>query len=302
MTILQASRGAKGSGGAFAGNELAFLLLALTFGFMIVFAWTPLLGEIICRPITDAIEGDRDVEEITFLLFVANFFLRRKWRRFGLLFCCWEALIHPGWPTPVYAAMKNSKPGSWLELWFAHRVWNGRNACFCLEARQTLERRGVEVGSHREPEIARLMASWDRKVSTAPRDAVSMEKHIDRPLARDERIALFEAGDTAAPGFVRVTPRVSLAPSDKDSIGPAGIQGAEGGPDGKSPSIDAREDPLQALMERGGGVQLNFPVPGAVVEWLRETFANSLIRSVDANAPAAEPQPKGKKPTEKKRP
>lgn len=290
MTILLASGGTRGSGEIFAGDELAFLLLALVFGFMIVFAWTPLLGEIVCRPITNAIEGDRDVEEITFLLCIADWLLRRKWRRFGLFFCCWEALIHPGWPTPCYAAMKNSKPGSWLEHWFAQRVWNGRNAHFCLEARQTLERHGVDVGLHGEPEIARLLASWDRKPSTDPPDPVSLEKHVNRPPARDDRITLFELEESATPGAVRIAPPtvpVSRVASSEESIANQDKRNRGGGVPERSCSVDARKEPLKALMERDGGVQLHVPGPGAVVEWLRESFANSLIRSVDAKAPEA---------------
>ena len=130
LTILLAGVGESGKAGLLAGYELVFLLLALIFGFLIVFTWTPLLGEIVCRPITQAIEGDPDVEEMTFLLYIANALLKRRHRRLGVWFCFWEALIHPGWPTPFYAAMKHSKPGSRQELWFAERVWNGRNAHF----------------------------------------------------------------------------------------------------------------------------------------------------------------------------
>lgn len=323
MTILMAGRGANQPGGLLSGNEMVFLPLALLFGLMIIFTWTPFLGEVICRPITSAIEGDPDAEEITFLLYFADWFLRRKMRRFGILFCFWEALIHPGWPTPWYAAMKNSKRGSWSERWFAERVWKGRNAHFCLDARQTLERHGIVAGSHPEPEIARLMASWDRKTSTALNEPISLEKHVNKPPVRDDRITLFESGNTALPGYVRRAPQmapVSIAVADTDEldddcvfadvldededvIPPGGEYRSESGATGKSDQrFDARVDPLRALMERGGGVRLNSPGPGAVVEWLRESFANSLIRSVDARAPTADQKPTVKKPTEKKRP
>ena len=60
MTGLIAGGGASGKDGLLVGYELVFLLLAMVFGFLIIFTWTPFLGEIVCRPITQAIEGDPD--------------------------------------------------------------------------------------------------------------------------------------------------------------------------------------------------------------------------------------------------
>jgi hypothetical protein len=313
MIFLLAGGGASGKGELLVGHELVFLLLALVFGFMIIFTWTPFLGEIVCRPITQALEGEPDAEEMTFLLFLAQGFLKRKWRRFGIFFCCWEALIHPGWPTPCYAAMKNSQPGSWLELWFADRVWNGRNAHFCLEARQTLERRGLKVGSHSDPEVARLMASWDRETSTEKREPISLEKHVNRPPVRDDRIALFESGDTAGPGRTRVAPPTApmsvrvheddeldddcvvaelLAEDFADPAEGAVSRGVRA-TDVRRP--DARVEPLRALMERDGGVHVSLPTPTAVLRWVLESVSNRLIRSVDVSAASSEEKRKKKK-------
>lgn len=292
LTFVLAGVGGSGKG-LLVGYGLVFLLLALIFGFMIIFTWTPWLGELVCRPITQAIEGDPDVEEMTLLLFIANALLKRKQRRMGVLFCFWEALIHPGWPTPSYAAMKHSKRGSWQERWFAERVWSGRNAHFCLEARQTLERHGVDPGKHRESEIARLLASWDRETSTERREPVQMEEHVNRPPVRDDRITLFETGETVGPGRVPATP-----PTAPMKI--IGKKGKSAVTDGKSadhdeqkkkePTVDPRAEPLEALLERDGGVQIHFPSSGGVLQWLRESFANSLIRSVDASAPKPDKQ------------
>jgi hypothetical protein len=294
LTAFLAGVGASGNEALLVGYELVFLLLALIFGFMIIFTWTPLLGEIVCRPITQAIEGDPDVEEMTFLLFIANALLKRKQRRLGVLFCFWEAMIHPGWPTPFYAAMKHSKPDSWQELWFAERVWTGRNAHFCLEARQTLERHGVDPGKHREPEIARLLASWDRETSTERREPVQMKKHVNRPPVRDDRITLFETGETVGPCRVPATPPtapMNVIGKNEKSVVTDGKSADHDEQKKKAATVDLRAEPLEALLERDGGVQIQFPTPGAVVQWLRESFANSLIRSVDASAPKGDKQP-----------
>ena len=257
----------KRTGGQLDEVDYVILISAVVLSIVAVFAWTPLLGEIICRPITDAIAGDADVEEATLLLFGAHWLLKRKWRKLGILFCCWEALIHPTWPTPYYTAMRNCRHGGRLEVWFAERVWNGLNAHYCLEAREILRRRhGLDVPAHKDPAVRRLFAIWDQERKERKASPIELAKHVDKPPVRDERIALFDSEDAEDAAVVVPEAAVSLAVEDDDAVfvQPLDEEALSGRMRVSCRPAEQDEvhlDSLGDLIERDG-VRIVFPTPG----------------------------------------
>ncbi len=111
------------------GVETALLALYILLGaIFIAILWAPYIGEQVSNPIagtfldetTIAPVGNEVVEWI-------HWFEAKKCRRLALMLCFLEGLRYPVLPHPALLGLRNCRPGSRLEKWFALEVFNYSN-------------------------------------------------------------------------------------------------------------------------------------------------------------------------------
>ena len=176
-----------------------YLVLCVILALANAAVWAPYLGEKLSEPITSLLTRDSSAAErhrCQDLLFRLQ---DRGHRRLTVLVALIEGLRRPGRPTAFLVGLRNARPGTWSQSFFAHRVFGFDNAQHCLEAFKILRKHGVDPRPHRNPEVTNVLLAYERQAKPAPEPLPVLPAAAEIPLKRDRRIRLSAAHDDAAP-------------------------------------------------------------------------------------------------------
>jgi hypothetical protein len=189
--LWRAARDAGGNLDADVTNAANFAA-AIVVGFVAALTWAPLLGETVAGPLTGTLTDGAVSEDVTRLIRFARRCEARGWRRFTVLLCFVEAVLHPKLPAAFVLGMNNARPGSWFEKAFAKEVFRFHNLANCLRAHDILKlRHDIDPGAHVLPEV-NLALIAHRREARPPAEIVPVPvAPAAPPLARNLRIKLF---------------------------------------------------------------------------------------------------------------
>jgi hypothetical protein len=186
--------------------------------------WAPYFGERISDPITGTITRSTYVGRRHYLLDLLRWADAKGYRRCAIVLCFMEGVLRPDWPTAFVVALKNARPGSWLEKVFALEVFRFDNAQNCMLAYRALQGHGIDPRPHHNAEINLLFVSLEREVRPEPTKlAVPPAPDLPRPR-RNRRIKLFEGADPPRPAK---SAGISASAVGADEFGDPGVVGPE---------------------------------------------------------------------------
>jgi hypothetical protein len=134
--------------------------------------WTPFLANILFGGLVEMMSDGNDFPVDDYVVSWIEWMKRRKFRRMVVLLCFIEAVLHPELPAPFIIGMKHAKPGSWMENFFAWRVFRFNNARNCKLALEILRRRGFDPGAHPDPQVNLLLTQWSEPEIEAQKNRV----------------------------------------------------------------------------------------------------------------------------------
>jgi hypothetical protein len=179
----------------FSGIELALLMFYVLLGAIFVAVlWAPYIGAQVSEPITGSFLNETTIAPVeNEVVEWIHWCEARKWRRLALMLCFLEGLRYPVLPHPALLGLRNCRPGSLLEKWFAREVFNYNNIKNCLHAYTILkERHDVTPPLHRLPEVNLAIRSLTR---VRPPEASTVELKptpFEIKLERNPSIRLFD--------------------------------------------------------------------------------------------------------------
>jgi hypothetical protein len=178
-----------------------YLVLCVILGLANGAVWAPYFGAKLSEPFTNLFTQDSSADgrnPIQGLLFRLQ---DRGHRRLTVLCALLEGWHHPVRPTAFLVGLRNARPGTWSEAYFARKVFEFDNAQHCLEAFNVLRKYGIDPRPHRNPEVNTVLMAHERQVKPDP-----------------TRLPVFPA---PAPGPLKRDPRIKLATSPPDTPPPA---------------------------------------------------------------------------------
>jgi hypothetical protein len=176
-----------------------YLVLCVVLALANAAVWAPWLGDKLSEPITSLLTRDSsasDRDRWQHLLFRLQ---DRGHRRLTVLFALLEGLHRPERPTAFLVGLRNARPGTWSQAYFAQKVFKFDNARNCLEAFDVLRKYGIDPRPHRNPEVNNVLLAHERHAKPDPERLPVFPAAASVPLKRDRRIKLSAAHDAGAP-------------------------------------------------------------------------------------------------------
>ena len=165
---------------------LAYCVLV---GIATAIVWAPVVADRMADPLTGVVPDSTYKEPPNRLRRLIRWLDGRAVRRWARWLCFIDGIRHPWSPAPFILGLRNSEPGSWLELVYAREVFKFNNAENCLRAYEILRRRGQAPKFHRNKEVTLLMSALEKTAEpeAAPLPVPPAEAP---PLERNPRIKL----------------------------------------------------------------------------------------------------------------
>lgn len=138
--------------------EIGFsMAVLLVLGLLNAIVWTPYIGAKIADPISGMFtRSSFSWNRSKIYKYILKLESRNKYKT-----AAWVAYFYgfrrPNEPEIFYSGMRNAMPDSYLQKYFAQRVYHFLNARRCLEAYSILKSLGWEPARHREQSINRLI-------------------------------------------------------------------------------------------------------------------------------------------------
>ncbi len=165
---------------------LAYCVLV---GIATALVWAPVVADKMADPLTGVITDSTYQEPPNRLRRLITWLEGRGARGCVRALCFIDGVRHPWSPAPFIIGLRNSRPGSWLELVYAREVFRFNNAENCMRAYVILRQHGEAPPFHRNKEVTLLMAAFERSAAPDP-DPLPVPPAEDPPLERNPRIKL----------------------------------------------------------------------------------------------------------------
>lgn len=165
---------------------LAYCVLV---GIATAIVWAPVVADRMADPLTGVVPDNTYKEPPNRLRRLIRRLDGREARRWARWLCFIDGIRHPWSPAPFILGLRNSEPGSWLELVYAREVFKFNNADNCMRAYEVLRRRGQAPKSHHNKEVTLLMAAFE-KSSVQQSEPLPVPPAEAPPLERNPRIKL----------------------------------------------------------------------------------------------------------------
>jgi len=173
-------------------GQLAILvLLGIPTGIL----WSPWIADRLCGPmmgvLTDSTYYDSKRTKRKFLLWAHI----KGHRRSALFVAILEGLFHPYEAEAFLIGLENTKPGSWLEKFFASEVFRFNNVQNAVLAAGILRRHGIRPGVHRTQEISLILKHVRRLRKPDPALLKVPKLPPIQKVPRNNKIKLFAGAD-----------------------------------------------------------------------------------------------------------
>ncbi len=176
-----------------------YLVLCVVLGLANAAVWAPYFGEKLSEPLTNMLTQGSHTEKRNRLQSLLIRLQDRGHRRLTVLCALLEGLHRPTQPTAFLIGLRNARPGTLSEAYFARKVFSFDNAQHCLEAFNILRKYGIDPRPHRNPEVNNLLMAHERPVKPDPSPLPVFSASSPSPLKRDPRIRLSVVHDKAIP-------------------------------------------------------------------------------------------------------
>lgn len=188
----------RGVGTVSSGNLTPALWLAvcLVLGILNALVWAPFVGGRLADPLTTGFTQGTYVPRRQLLLRFARWAEARRHRQAALVGAFLEGINRPDMPEAFVIGLRNATPGSWLEKVFAREVFRFDHTKRCIWAYEILRRHGVDPGLHARPEVNLVLRSIERPAVPEPERLAVPGAAPQMPVARDQRIVLFDGAAT----------------------------------------------------------------------------------------------------------
>lgn len=154
--------------------------------------WAPYIGSKLSDPLTSTVTQSTFVDQVNYLMKLAQWLARRGWRRTVLLLAFLEGIRRPHTTVPFIIGFQQARPGSWLEKVFAREVYRFQNIQNCIKAYQVLKAHGRPPGAHPNAEVSMAILALEKE-AREPSPKYKLPPAAPRPrLLRNRRIVLFE--------------------------------------------------------------------------------------------------------------
>lgn len=148
---------------ALASDTVATVSAAGYFGMLIFVGiplaavWAPVIARMLVGKAIDSVNDDHTASSLNRLALEIDSAVDRGERRKAVFLCWVETWINPKLARPNSIGMTHSVPSSWIELYFARRLFRSSIASECIRAADVMERHGFDPGMHNSDNISLLL-------------------------------------------------------------------------------------------------------------------------------------------------